>query len=107
MIKRLILSLVVLVFGLSVAWAAPAGATTGKIAAIDGNKVQITLDAEKPAWVRKGAVVKVANEAGPVDNAAKVSELSDGGCTITVKDASAVKAGDSVTLQKGKSTTGC
>ena len=109
MIKRLVLALIVMAFGFGTAWAAPAGAVAGKILAIDGNKVQVTIEGEKPAWIRKGAVVKVATEAGAeVDKAGKVSELSDAGtCTITVKDASAVKAGDAVSLQKGRSTTGC
>lgn len=87
--------------------AAPA-VTTGKILAIEGSKVQITVDGTMPDWIKKGTVIKLADEAGKVvEQAVKVTEISATGLTYNAKNASAAAAGKKVTVQKGKIMSGC
>ncbi len=107
MFKHLIVTLIVLAFGLISASAAQS-ANTGKVVAIDGTKIQIAFDNEKPAWIQKGAVIKVVHEAGAVvDNAAKVAESAEKNITITTKEATDVKVGAILSLQKVQVMTGC
>lgn len=108
MFKRLFVTISVLLFGVTAALAAPATALSGKVVAIDGNKVQLTISTEAPKWLKKGAVVKIADEAGKVvETAAKVSDFSEQTVTITVKDPDGVKQGDTLSLQKGRVASGC
>ena len=108
MFKRIIALVITLSFGFALAFAAQATATTGKVVAVDGNKIQISIQGETAAWMKKGGVVKLSNEAGKVmENSAKVTELAEKMMTITTKEAAPVKVGDTVSLQKGKVTTGC
>jgi hypothetical protein len=107
MIKYLIVSLVALTLGVVTLSAAPA-VTTAKVVAVDGNKVQIAVAGEMPAWFRKGAVVKILNEAGEVvQKAARIAEVSGENITLTSSEAVDVKVGDTVGLQKGRITSGC
>ena len=58
--------------------------------------------------MKKGGVVKVSNEAGKLlESTAKVTEAAEKTLTLTTKEATAVKVGDTVSLQKGKVTSGC
>jgi hypothetical protein len=108
MFKRIIAIVVALSFGLASAFAAQAAAPTGKVVAVDGTKIQIVVQGEIAAWMKKGGVVKVSNEAGKIlESAAKVTEAAEKTLTLTTKEAAAVKVGDTVSLQKGKVTTGC
>lgn len=53
-------------------------------------------------------MVKLSNEEGKVvATAAKVTEVAEKTLTITTKETPTVKAGDSVSLQKGRVMTGC
>ncbi len=103
---RFLAVLAVLVIGVSFVFAAPEPARptalTGKIASIEGVKVQITVDGEKPAWVKKGAGVKVAGGLG------KVVEVAATTVTINTRKAPTLKVGQEVTLEKGPAApAGC
>jgi hypothetical protein len=101
MLKRIASALVVLGF---VAAAASAAAATvkGKVASIDGNKVQVTLTGEKADWVKKGAGVKIGEIKG------RITDITATTLTFTTKKASELKVGEEVTLAKGPAAmTGC
>jgi hypothetical protein len=107
MFKHLIVTVIALAFGL-ISVSAAQNANTGKVVAIDGVKIQIAFDVEKPVWIKKAAVIKVSHEAGAVvDSAAKVTESAEKSITITIKEGTDVKIGDSLSLQKVKVMTGC
>lgn len=99
----------VLAFGVAALSAAAAAANvSGKVVAVEGNKVQVTVVGEKPDWIKKGAVIKLTDEAGKiVEQAVKVLELSATGFTYTAKTADAAAAGKTLTVQKGKIMSGC
>lgn len=108
--KKIIIGALALVaFGFASALAAaPAAPTTGKVLASETNKVQVVLDAENPAWVKKGAVVKVTNEAGEVVvPAGKIVEVTAKGFTFTTKEAVDLPKDVKLTFQKGKIMSGC
>ena len=101
MIKRIASALVLLAFVAVTAFAAPA-TVKGKVASIDGNKVQVTLVGEKADWVKKGAGVKIGEIKG------KITEITDTTLTFTTKKASELKVDAEVTLEKGPAAmTGC
>jgi hypothetical protein len=107
MLRKLIVTLLALAFGVVVLSAADSP-TIGKVVAVDGTKIQMTVAGTKPVWLKKGAVVKLTNAAGKViESAAKVAEMTDQGITVILKEAAEVKAGDDLTLQKGRAMTGC
>ena len=68
---------------------------------LESDKVTIELQADKPAWMKAGAQVKIKN-VGP----GKVAEISGKTVTITSKKASSLKAGDDVSIDKG-GMSGC
>jgi hypothetical protein len=107
--KFIIGALALIAFGLSSTLAAaPTGPIVGKVLAIEANKVQIALDAERPAWVKKGAIVKVANEAGEiVVTTGKIIEVTANGFTFTTKEEVTLAKDAKLTFQKGKVTSGC
>ncbi len=92
MLKRFLVALVVVVLGAELALAAP---MTGRVTAIDGKKVQIELAGEKAAWLKKGAPVKFKGGVG------RVVEIKDAALTINSKNASKLKVGDAIELDKG------
>jgi preprotein translocase subunit YajC len=99
MMKRLLIAVAVIALGAALALAAP---MTGKITAIDGKKVQIELVGEKAAWLKKGAPVKFKGGVG------RVVEIKDAALTINSKNASKLKVGDEIELDKGPATLeGC
>ena len=101
MIKRIASAVVLLVFAAVVSFAAPA-TVKGKIASIDGNKVQVTLVGEKADWVKKGAGVKIGEIKG------RITEITDTTLTFTSKKASELKVDAEVTLEKGPAAmVGC
>jgi len=105
MIKRITLAIALLAFAVAAAVAAP---WTGTVAAIDGKNVQITVAAEKPDWVKKGAAVVVKDEAGKTIAGGKVTEVSGASITISSRKASELKVGQAVTLEKSKGAlAGC
>jgi LysM repeat protein len=93
---------------LASAFAAAPAVTAGKILAVSGSKVQIAVDGKMPDWVKKGTVIKLADETGKtIEQAVKVTEISASGLTYTAKNASAAAAGKTVKFQKGKLMSGC
>jgi len=87
--------------------AAPAKATaiTGTIQSINGVKVEIAVEGEKPAWVKKGAGIKLTDIKGGVG---KIVDISATTLAFNTKKASELKVGDKVTLQKGPAApAGC
>jgi len=79
---------------------------TGKITAIDGTKVSITIQGESADWVKKNGPVKF--KVGP----GKILEVSAKDVTpvtivVNTKKASEMKVDDVVTFEKGLSVAGC
>jgi hypothetical protein len=108
MFKNIIAIAVALSLGLATAFAAQAATPTGKVVAVEGNKIQIVVQGEVTAWMKKGGVVKVSNEAGKiVESAAKVTEAAEKTLTLTTREDATVKVGDTISLQKGRVTSGC
>jgi hypothetical protein len=78
------------------------------VAAVEGKNVQITISAEKPDWVKKGAPVIVKDDAGKSLGPGKVVEVSATTLTIASPRAGDMKTGQTVTLEKGKGAlSGC
>jgi len=98
-----------LAFGVASLFAAAAvTATAGNIAAVEGSKVQVTVEGKMPEWFKKGAVLKLTDDAGKVvEQAVKITELSATGFTYTAKNPSAAAAGKKLSIQKGKIMSGC
>jgi hypothetical protein len=106
MMKHVALAVVfvLVAFGVSAGPAVPP--TTGKILAIDGNRVQIALDGARADWIKKNAPVKFKVGTG------KVLVVSEEGVTpvtitVTTPKAADMKVGDAVSFQKGTSMAGC
>lgn len=80
--------------------AAPAkvGPITGTIKAIDGIKVEMTLDGEKPVWVKKGVGIKLPDLKGGVG---KIVDVTATSVVFNTKKASELKVGAKVNLEKG------
>jgi ABC-type transporter Mla subunit MlaD len=93
MFKRIVLALVAVAFVATAAFAAPVAA---KVSAVDGDKVTVALQADKPAWMKVGAPVKIKN-VGP----GKVAAIDGTSVTITTKKAGDLKAGQDVSIDKG------
>ncbi len=107
MIKKLILSLVILAFGLTATMASD-GALTGKVVAIDGNQVKIEAAGELPSWARKGGHLRAVNEAGKlVLRGAKITGSEGPVIILTTTKANELKVGETFTLGKGKASAGC
>jgi hypothetical protein len=101
MIKRIASALVLLAFVAAAAFAAPA-TVKGKVASIDGNKVQVTVAGEKADWVKKGAGVKIGEIKG------RITDVTDTTLTFTSKKASDLKVDAEIILEKGPAAmTGC
>lgn len=101
MIKRIASAAVLLAFAAAVAFAAP-NTVKGKVASIDGNKVQVVLVGEKADWVKKGAGVKIGEIKG------RITEVTGTTLTFTSKKASELKVDAEVTLEKGPAAmVGC
>jgi ABC-type transporter Mla subunit MlaD len=92
MIKRFLAALAVVVLGAAVALAAP---VKGKVTSIDGKKVQVELAGEKATWMKKGAPVKFQGGVG------RITEIKDAVLTMNSKNASKLKVGDAIELDKG------
>ena len=93
MFKKFVLTLVALAFAATTALAAPISA---KVTAADAEKFTVTLSAEKPAWLKVGAAVKVKG-LGP----GKVATVDGSTVTITSKKAGEAKVGADVSIDKG------
>jgi hypothetical protein len=104
MTRKFLAVLAVLAIGVAFAFAEaqPPATLKGKVASIEGVKVQITVDGEKPAWVKKGAGVKVKGGQG------KVIDVAATTVTINTRKAPEMKVGEELTLEKGPAApAGC
>jgi len=108
MIKKLLLSVILLACGLVFAHAAPESALTGKVTAIDGNTVKIEVVGEMPAWAKKGGYLRTTTADGKLLlRGAKITEAADGVITVTTTKAKDMTVGETYTLGKGKASAGC
>ncbi|MCM2255002.1 MAG: hypothetical protein NDJ94_04965 [Vicinamibacteria bacterium] len=74
----------------------------GTISAIDGIAVEVTVEGEKPAWVKKGSGVKFEGGVG------KLVDVTATTVKFNSKKASTLKVGDKIAIQKGASVpAGC
>lgn len=71
---------------------------TGTIKSIDGVKVEVTVEGEKPAWVKKGAGVKLPDIKGGVGKIVGVSATT---IIFNTRKAAELKVGARVNLEKG------
>jgi co-chaperonin GroES (HSP10) len=102
MLKRIALTIILVAFTAASALAAP---LTGKIAAIAGDKVEITLtltDEKPPSWIKKGAPVKFTK-----GGTGKIVGVGEGSITVQTPKAADMKAGDAVSFDKGRASSGC
>ncbi|ABQ24662.1 selenite/tellurite reduction operon protein ExtJ [Geotalea uraniireducens] len=82
-----------------------AGTFTGKVTAVDGEKVSVTVDKELPAWVKKGSAVQA------MGGAPMVVEVN--GNVVVLKfikaKAAKIKADSSMTISEssGDELQGC
>lgn len=80
--------------------AAPAKAVpiTGTIKSINGIRVEMAVEGEKPAWVKKGAGIKLPDLKGGVG---KIVDVTATSVVFNTKKASELKVGAKVNLEKG------
>jgi hypothetical protein len=80
--------------------AAPAKASpiTGAIKSINGIRVEIAVEGEKPSWVKKGAGIKLPDIKGGVG---KIVDVTATTVVFNTKKAAELKVGGKVTLEKG------
>ena len=101
---------ILLTFVLIAAIAAPvftAGkAVTGKVTAIDGTKITVAIDGDKPDWVKKNGFVKFKSGTGKITEVS-APDIKPATFVATYKKASEMKVGDAVTFEKGLSVAGC
>ena len=105
MLKRLVLTLV-LIAAVAVSVLAATKTVTGKVTTVDGTRVTIALEGERPDWIKKNGPVKF--KVGP----GKIVELSASDATpftivVTTKKAAEMKVGETVTFEKGLAMSGC
>lgn len=99
MLKRLALTLGLLVFGAAVAFAAP---LNGKITAIDKDQVKVQVVEKLPDWVKAGKNVRFLATKG------KIVAVAADVVTITTPKAGTAKVGQAVTLEKPRpGVSGC
>lgn len=80
-----------------------AAGLSAKVAAVDGDKVSLTLEGEKADWIKKGAAVVLKSGVK-----GKIVEVTDGKVVVTTGKAAELKAGDALSLEKGKAALqGC
>lgn len=74
----------------------------GTISAIDGKAVDVAVEGEKPAWVKKGSGVKFEGGVG------KLLDVTATTVRFNSRKASTLKVGDKIELAKGASVpAGC
>jgi len=108
MIKKLLTTLFLLVFGVALAQAAADDVSSAKVTAISGSTAKLEITGDVAAWIKKGAYVRAVTDKGTlVLRGAKVTAIE--GKVITVQSAMAkdLKVGEGYKLSKGKPTAGC
>ena len=103
MLKKLFAALALFTLFAAPSFAAdPPTTLAGTIAAIDGISVEVTVEGEKPAWVKKGGGIKFEGGVG------KLTEITATTVKFNSKKASTLKVGDKIEILKGASVpAGC
>lgn len=106
MLKKSFLGLMALI--LTLALILPAWALQGKVSAVDGSVVSLTVDDQMPSWVKKGVVAETSS------GLAKVQAVEGRILDLKVKKstAEALKVGDDLEVnprssEGGKKLQGC
>jgi len=108
MLKKLLLSIILIAFGFVYAQAADEAALTGKVATIEGNTVKIEVSGEMPAWAKKGCYLRATTGEGKLLlRGAKITGAEASVIIISTAKAKEMKVGDVYTLAKGKASAGC
>ncbi len=82
--------------------AALAAGLSGTVVALDGKHVQLTVAGERPAWIRKGATIRVEGIS------AKITRVAGDTLDVVTAKAPKAKPGDAVPIAPApKSTSGC
>ena len=102
MFKRVLLALVAMLFVSTAAFAADT--VKGTVSSIDGQKVTVKLVGDKADWVKKNAPVKIKAITGKI---VEVTGTKDAVIVISTSKASELKVGAEVSIDKGKSMSGC
>lgn len=100
------LALVALVGLVSMPALGAAKTATGKVTAIDGTRVTISIEGDRPDFVKKNGFLKFKVGTG------KILEVADADTkpftiVVNLKKAADLKVGDEVTFQKGLAVAGC
>lgn len=99
MTRRILLMTAVALLAAGLALAASPAPTNpplnGTITAIKGTRVDITVDGEKPAWVKKGSGIKLKGGLG------KIVEVTATSVAFNTKKASTLAIGEKVVVEKG------
>lgn len=103
--KKFIIALA-LILAVVVTAAAADKTSTGKVTGIDGTKVTIAVEGDRPAWLKKNAFAKFKIGTGKVVEVSAV-ETTPTTFVVTIKKASEFKVDDVVTFEKGLSVAGC
>jgi ABC-type transporter Mla subunit MlaD len=98
MFKKLVLTAVAVALATTTVLAAPVAA---KVATVEGETVTATLQADRPAWMKAGAAVRIKGL-----GAGKVTGVEGTTVTITTKKAGDAKVGQDLSIDKG-GMTGC
>lgn len=107
MIKKLILPLFILLFGVATAWADDNG-SSGVVLSVEGNTVQIEVSGDMPSWARKGGYLRAVTAEGKLLlRGAKIVSVDGKVVTVSTAKAAEVKVGDTYTVSKGKASAGC
>lgn len=108
--KRSILTLaLILAVAVSAVAATPMAAgktSSGKVTAIDGIKVTITVEGDRPDWLKKNAFAKFKIGTGKVVEVS-APEAAPITFVVSIKKASAMKVDEVVTFEKGLAVAGC
>jgi hypothetical protein len=95
-------AVLVLLAALAPAAADKPAALVGTVASIEGVRVELKVEGEKPAWVKTGSGVKVAGGLG------KIVAVSPAAVTFNTKKAPTLKVGEKLTLQNSATVpAGC
>jgi hypothetical protein len=74
---------------------AKAASLNGTVVSVSGVRVEIAVEGDKPAWVKKGSGIKVKGGLG------KIVEVAAGSVAFNTKKASAIKVGEKLVVDKG------
>ena len=74
---------------------AKAAPLNGTVVSVSGVRVEIKVDGEKPAWVKRGSGIKVKGGLG------KIVDVSSASVAFNTKKASTIEVGEKLVVDKG------